>query len=174
MEKKSTSYSKIAEEVKDMLTKDQAMRERSLANEGAIETEEDDRLDFENTKRMKDIIKQIGWPTVSKVGAEVCVMTSLLVRHADHDVSFQKECLALMKAQSEGEVSREEIAFLEDRVRVNEGKPQLYGTQFMGEGENFIPRPIEDPDNVDRRRASMGMESMALYTMALKKKYSEK
>mgnify|MGYP001560728744 CR=1 FL=1 len=55
------------------------------------------------------------------------------------------------------DVDQADVAYLEDRILVNEGKPQLYGTQFL-EG---APRPIKDPDHVDERRKSVGLESLA-------------
>lgn len=63
-----------------------------------------------------------------------------------------------MKSLPEDEVSSANIAYLEDRVRVNHGLPQLYGTQFYKEGELFGPRPIEDIANLDARRAAAGLE----------------
>ena len=167
-----TQFELFAQEIRTMLEKDQDMRKRALENNGVIESEEDDKIDAQNTETMKEIVRQMGWPTISKVGKEVSDMAELLVRHADHDVEFQKQCLQLMK-EAKGDVDQINLAFLEDRVRVNEGRLQLYGTQFFGEGENYGPRPIEDQDHVDERRKAVGMESLAEYTKILKEKYNE-
>jgi Family of unknown function (DUF6624) len=70
------------------------------------------------------------------------------------------------------DIKRMNSAYLEDRIRINEGEPQLYGTQFFGEGENYGPRPIEDLEHVDERRKAAGMESLAEYTKMLKEKYN--
>lgn len=156
-----------------MYIRDQDMRRRALENNGVIETEEDEMLDQKNTARMKEIVDKIGWPTVSKVGKEVSEMAWLLVQHADHDVEFQKRCLQLMREKPEEEVSMSDSAYLEDRIRVNEGKPQIYGTQFYGEGANYGPRPIEDPENVNERRKKLGMESLEEYREHLKEKYRD-
>lgn len=164
----------IAEEIKRMYTEDQAMRLRSLENGGIIESEEDDTLDKRNTERIKQIVDQVGWLTIPRFGQEVSNDAWLLVQHADHDVEFQKKCLKLMKAQPEGAVSKRNIAYLEDRTRVNEGRLQLYGTQFHGEGESYGPRPIEDPEKVNERRAAIGMESLEEYRQQLLKVYGKK
>ena len=139
-----------------MCARDQNMRERALANGGIIENEEDNTLDARNTERMKEIIRQIGWPTVSKAGKDVAHMAWLLVQHADHDVVFQRHCLELMK-DSGKDVDQTDVAYLEDRVLVNEKSPQTYGTQFS----DGVPRPIEDPDHVDERRKSVGLAPLA-------------
>jgi hypothetical protein len=63
-----------------------------------------------------------------------------------------------MKQAAPGEVPPVQIAMLEDRIRTFEGRGQLYGTQFdWDEQGRLSPMPIEDPDNVDERRATVGL-----------------
>jgi hypothetical protein len=164
-------YGVLALEIQSMYTEDQAMRERAHANDGIVAEGDDETLDKRNTERMKGIVEKIGWPTVSKVGSEASRMSWLLVQHADHDVEFQNKCLALMRFESESEVLKIDVAYLEDRVRVNEGRPQLYGTQFYGQGDSYGPRPIEDPEHVDQRRKELGLDSLEDYKKRLIEKY---
>src|SRR4051794_26575249 len=49
-------------------------------------------IDRDNTDRMKEIVKK-GWPGKSLVGRDGAQAAWILVQHADHDRSFQKECL---------------------------------------------------------------------------------
>jgi Family of unknown function (DUF6624) len=141
------SVKAIADEIIKMSEVDQQMRKSE---------QWDASIDVENTQRMKEIVEQMGWPTRAKVGGHASEMAWLLVQHADHDRSFQRKCLDLMKAQAAGEVLPGNIAYLEDRVRVGEGRPQVYGSQFyVDEAGNFGPRPIEDPDHVDERRQAV-------------------
>ena len=84
----------------------------------------------------------------------------LLVQHADHDVTFQRECLRLLEAAVRlGEASRQHLAFLTDRALVNQGKCQVYGTQFRVEG----PHPIEDEADLGTRRLRMGLTAFEQY-----------
>jgi hypothetical protein len=62
-----------------------------------------------------------------------------------------------------GELSREKYALLVDRVRLQQGKKQLYGSQLKGKPGHFEVLPLEDPVNVDQRRAEMGMQPLADY-----------
>ncbi len=55
------------------------------------------------------------------------------------------------------------IAYLEDRVRVAQGRPQLYGTQFDDPGVNFGPKEVQDRINLDKRRLKVGLSSFADY-----------
>ena len=51
-----------------------------------------------------------------------------------------------------------EIPFLTDRILLNEGKKQLYGTQYEFDQQgNIIPRPIDSVTKVDERRGEYGL-----------------
>lgn len=143
-------YPEIASEVVVMADEDQRMR-----RSGAF----DPTIDRRNTKRMREIVAEIGWLTRSKVGDPAEHAAWLLVQHADEDRSFQRACLDLISKESAAEVCPSHGAYLEDRLRVAEGKPQRYGTQFRDPG----PAPIEDPEHLDERRGSVGLEPFAVY-----------
>ena len=119
--------------------------------------------DTRHAARLKEILKEHGWPTKSMVGEEGALAAFLLAQHADADPKFQRDCLQRMQAAPEGEVSKNNIAYLTDRVLVNEGKKQLYGTQFHIVDGKLAPRPIQDERNLDRRRAEAGMITMDAY-----------
>jgi hypothetical protein len=52
-------------------------------------------------------------------------------------------------------------AMLEDRIRVFEGRPQLYGTQFDWDSTGQLsPLPIEDPSEVEARRRTLGLKPL--------------
>jgi hypothetical protein len=146
----------LSRELLRMIEKDQGMRAR-------IEFDPeywDESVDALNTARMKEIVAAIGWPTVSKVGAEAMRAAGLLVRHSDKDVEFQEHCLWLIKQEPQHEISLWDLAHLEDRVRVNLKLPQVYGTQYRPIKGIETPCPIEDPVNVDSRRESMGLDKL--------------
>ena len=118
-----------------------------------------------NADWVRTVIAERGYPRISEVGAEASTRLWLMVQHADHDPPFQRRVLALMRPLvDEGEVAGANVAYLTDRVRVAAGEPQLYGTQVeRWEGHDPIPFEIEDPDRVDERRASLGMDTLADY-----------
>jgi len=161
----------LAAELLSLAAVDQAMRSHAMQT-----GEWDSALDARHTTRLKDIVARHGWPTVSLVGSEAAADAWLLVQHADHDPDFQDRCLTLMTQLPAGEVSAVNRAHLEDRVRVNTGRPQLYGTQFHGGGATFEPRPIEDPERLDERRVRVGLGPFAQYQAeltALDKRHQE-
>lgn len=84
--------------------------------------------------------------------------TELLSRHAkQHEMTMR--ALELMKALPSGEVMLRNIAYLEDRVREGQGRPQLYGTQYAYLGDTAITPVIEDPTNLEKRRQAVGLGS---------------
>ncbi len=108
---------------------------------------------------------------MSKVGEKGAHNAWLLVQHADHNVVFQEYCLQMMKDTPAGEVDKTDIAYLTDRVCVNRGRGQLYGTQFTQEDSKHIPRTIEDEANVDVRRSEIGMGPLSEQIQHMYKKY---
>lgn len=162
----SIQYPEIATEIIIMADVDQDMRLKAVDNEEIW----DNTIDPKNTARMKEIVGQIGWPTISKVGKKVSGDAWLLVQHADKDIDFQKQCLDLMKQEPAGEVALHNIAYLEDRVRVNSGQLQLYGTQFRWIDNKPI-QEIEDFENVDQRRKEMGLKTLAENIEEMYQKY---
>lgn len=129
-------------------------------------------VDYANTTRMKEIIAQYGWPGYSLVGAEGEHTAWLLVQHAGRDLPFQNQCLALLTAAVEaGDASARNMAYLVDRVRVNEGKPQLYGTQYRIHDGDFSAGEIEDSAGVEIRRAQVGLGSFEEQLAELRQLY---
>jgi len=127
--------------------------------------------DEENTKRLAEIVGQHGWPTNTLVGPDGANAAWLLVQHADRDRKFQRQCLDLMTKLPKQEVSRRDLAYLTDRVLLAEGKKQLYGTQMDSADGKWVPRPLEDPENVDQRRADHGLEPLAEYIKLMESIY---
>ncbi len=151
-----------------MAEADQLMREASQARKQPF----DKSIDVENTNRLKQIIDQIhSWPTISLVGEEASYAAWLIAQHADHDSHFQEQCLESM-LQVKNDVLASNLAYLTDRVAVNKGQRQIYGTQFYeNEKRNLVPRPIKDPEGLDERRLRMGLEPFVIYEQKMKGEY---
>lgn len=122
-----------------------------------------------NNRRIQAIISVHGWPGMSLVGEAGADASWLVVQHAVLEPDFQERCIALLeKAVRAGEAKGFHLAMLHDRVLVRQGKPQIYGSQHdIDENGNLHPFPIADPENVDRRRESVGLEPLAERTRTL-------
>lgn len=116
-----------------------------------------------NAARLREIIAAHGWTGTRLVGEEGADAAWLIVQHAIGEPDFQRFCLRLLQtATVDGDVPPWQAAYLEDRIRMFEGRPQRYGTQF-DIGDDGLPTPyeIEDPDHVDDRRRAVGLEPLA-------------
>lgn len=121
------------------------------------------KADEENTAWLKEVVAKHGWPSFSLVGKEGAFDAWLLVQHADADPKFQRQCLDLMTKLPKSEVQKDNLALLTDRVLLAEGKKQLYGTQFEITDGKLVSRNLADPENVDKRRAEVGLEPLEKY-----------
>lgn len=148
----------LAREILEMFNRDQEAR---FSN---TNPEEIKQIDIDNTKRLKEIIEKEGYLNIDEIGVEASNALWLLIQHADLDRDFQIKCLELMKQLHDGYINKKNIAYLEDRVRVGTGKPQLYGTQFhRREDGKLVLKDIEDVENVDQRRKEMGLGTLEEY-----------
>jgi hypothetical protein len=120
----------------------------------------------ENYLWLKEIIEKEGWLMEEKVGkmGENCAW--LIVQHCDMDLHFQKKCLKLIESLPLTTQRKGHIAYLTDRILVNEGKKQIYGTQF----KNGEPYPIDAVDELDERRNDFGLDDFGEYSEYMKKK----
>ena len=120
--------------------------------------------DGENLPWLKGVVAEYGWPGASLVGTDGAYAAWQLAQHADADPAFQRQCLDLMTAAVEaGDATVRQLAYLTDRVLLAEGKQQLYGTQVTRKGGQFVPLDLHDPDGLDERRATAGLEPFAEY-----------
>jgi hypothetical protein len=115
-----------------------------------------------NASRLKEILAEHEWPLPSVVGDDGAEAAWLIVQHAIGDPPLQRQCLRLLqRAAQTGEVPLWQAAMLEDRIRMFEGKPQIYGTQLETDSEGRVrPYRLEDPEHVEERRSNVGLEPL--------------
>lgn len=122
--------------------------------------------DSTNLIAVTRILDERGWLGADVVGANGSSTLFLVIQHAD--LATQEKYLPLMReAVSKGNARGSDLALLEDRVLLRNGKRQLYGSQIGRDPDTgeFYLSPLDDPDNVDRRRAAVGLGPLAEYLM---------
>ncbi|RZK28519.1 MAG: hypothetical protein EOO63_11070 [Hymenobacter sp.] len=116
---------------------------------------------------LERIIKQIGYPGFKQVGEKSSNNFWLLVQHADAYPAFQRQILKLMLPEVKRKnASSVNYAYLTDRVAINANQLEEYGTQVIYEGPGLgkaVPKSLRDPQNVNKRRAAIGMEPLENY-----------
>ncbi len=122
------------------------------------------RQDSVNLVRVTAILDSAGWLGEAEVGRTANQALFLVLQHADARPDVQARYLEEMRLAVEQGLARpHELAMLEDRVEVNHGRPQIYGSQIgWTDGKPFVKLLIEE-EHVNERRAAMGMEPLEKY-----------
>ena len=128
-----------------------------------------------NLKKVRKILDHYGWLGTDVIGKRGSKALFIIIQHADLNV--EEHYLPLLKESVKNKkVSPQHLAYLEDRIAVYKGNKQIYGTQ-IGRNEKtleFYVMPLEDPDNIDKRRSSIGLEPFAEYLSSFQLKWDAK
>ncbi len=101
------------------------------------------------------------WPGFRLVGVDGERAAWLVVQLADTEL--QRRALGHLEvAVDNHDANPAHYACLVDRVRMADGREQVYGSQFVvTDGETVAPWPIADALDVDRRRIRVGLPPLA-------------
>jgi hypothetical protein len=121
-------------------------------------------IDAANVSKVTAILDSRGWLGPEDIGAQASSALFLVIQHAD--LTIQQKYLPMMRAAVKaGKARTADLALLEDRVAMREGRHQIYGSQIRlntAIQQHYIV-PLDDPDNVDKRRTEVGLEPLADY-----------
>jgi hypothetical protein len=122
-------------------------------------------VDSVNEVRLAAILEKLGeYPGNNIVGMKQRSSAWLVIQHAP--IEFQERFYPLVeKAVDEGQLARGDWAYLVDRMRMNRGEKQVYGSQMRqkADGSGYEIYPLEDPFHVNERRAEMGLGAIEEY-----------
>jgi hypothetical protein len=113
------------------------------------------------------------WPGYRLVGADGARAAWLVAQFAIDDVGLQRRCLETLEVSVAcGDADPVHLAYLLDRVHMNDGRDQLYGSQFvLGDDGELEPWPVDDPVAVDTRRAKLGLPPFAEHAATMAREY---
>jgi hypothetical protein len=79
----------------------------------------------------------------------------------------------LKQCVNNGDLKKDCLAILEDRMMRDFNKKQLYGSQLKKDRETGIwtLHPVRDPENLNKRRKKMGLEPIEEYLKGLDIEY---
>jgi hypothetical protein len=128
-----------------------------------------------NYPALKHIWERYCYPNTDLLGEEGSHNFWLLMQHQDKHPDFQEEVLAGMKRETDrGKASLRDYAYLVDRVKVNKGQLQIYGTQMIPNADHssYEPKPVVEPEKLNERRTSIGLPSIQEYIEIMNSHYS--
>jgi hypothetical protein len=159
----------LSAELVAMLKEDQEVRQRWLKDQKNEAIRDEMRtMSKKQVERLGEIVAAQGWPGKTKAGFNGATAAWTIAQHGGPE--FLGRMLPLMYAAVlKRELDEGLYGTSLDRVLIQQGKKQMYGTQFdvdpaTGKCE---PKPIEDAEHVDERRLRAGMTRLAEYTKEL-------
>jgi hypothetical protein len=115
------------------------------------------------TARLRELIAVHGWPDETIAGKDGAEAAWFIVQHAIGEPEFQREMLRLLRTCAVAKcVPLWHAAYLEDRIAMYEGRPQVYGTQWLDDPRDGRIRPwsLAEPDRVNELRARAGLGAL--------------
>lgn len=120
-------------------------------------------IDSTNLLEIESIISTYGWLGKSAVGEKASSTLFYVIQHSNLEKQLKYFPL-LQKSVEQGESKPSFMALMHDRILMQQGKKQIYGSQvLLNEKGEQVFYPIEDEKNVNERRAKMGMQSIEEY-----------
>jgi hypothetical protein len=145
-------------------SRDVALREE-LQAEGTLHGGYHPRMEEvhrDNARQLRELIARFGWPNERLAGSDGAEAAWLIAQHAIAEPDFMRFCCTLLEREvASGTVPKWQLAYLDDRVRVSEGRLQRFGTQFEITPDGPELCPVENPDSLDTRRLQVGLGPIA-------------
>jgi len=130
------------------------------APEVAVADRRQNTLDLQLIRQIDSLLARHGYPGKSLVGEYQKEVVFFVIQHSPNE----KYLPLLTAAADKGEFRKSSLALFVDRIRVARGEKQLYGSQLgpMVNGRYTLD-PVEDENNVNKRRAEVGLEPLEEY-----------
>ena len=114
--------------------------------------------DHRNQELVISIIEKCGMPTLNEVTQKHMTAIWLGLQHSTKK-HRKKYFPQIEEAVKNGDLSKQQYALMKDRILMDEGKPQIYGSQI----KNGKLYKLENPETVNERRKEMGMGTIEDY-----------
>lgn len=154
------SYSVDCSNVRALLLnageRDQEVRQGGMSSNA-------EQVDRENQELLISIFQCCGSLSIERAGNDVAQAAFMILQHASHEM--RKQYFEVFESWArEGIIKASTLALIIDRMRMHEGKSQLYGSQITSneKGEQTMYE-IDDLEKVRARRDSLYMEPLEEY-----------
>ena len=112
-------------------------------------------VDAENLKALLKMVPAEGWFLKSRYGDKAADAAFHIIQHSDVE-QWKRFVPVLEPLVVTGEVDGQSFGLMYDRLALNEGRPQRYGSQMTCEAGKWVPDRLEDPARVEEWRKAMG------------------
>ncbi|GAB5565965.1 MAG: hypothetical protein Wins2KO_30280 [Winogradskyella sp.] len=117
-----------------------------------------------NEIKVAKILEIHGWPTKEMAGENGNWTICNVIQHSSNDVRI-KYLPVMRQAVKDKKLEPRFLVRTEDRIKTELGELQIYGGQmkYYPETKSFNVWPVYDPENIDQRRAEIGLEPIAIF-----------
>lgn len=152
------SHPELRDQIARLLEDDQAVRQKE-----GFDLEKMAEADRRTAGALKAIFDRYGVPTYDMVGVQAAKDFVVMVQHQPPE--FRLAVLPTLKANVDAsQADPGAYAMVYDRTQRDQGRTQLYGQQLECTAGNALEvAPLEDVENVNIRRARLGLMRLELY-----------
>jgi hypothetical protein len=129
-----------------------------------------------NLADLEEMINSKGWPKQSQVGSLAASAAFFILQHSNAEA--QEKYIGMFEnACQNKEGNCQQYALMFDRMRMNQDKPQRFGTHAYldpSKGSTNELYPLEDESKVDEWRKEIGLEPLMEYLKRANIKYQPK
>lgn len=117
-----------------------------------------------NERKIRMLLDKHGWPPKDIIGEQGNRTICNVLQHCENEIRI-KYLPMMRQAVKEKQIPPRYLVRTEDRIATERGDPQIYGGQmkFYPETKSFNVWPVHDPVNIDKRRAEIGLEPIAVF-----------
>lgn len=171
----ATQLAAIQAEIAQRMKQDQNVRSKAMnVTEQTLSSVEGGALhamitvDQENTSRLVELTQDVGWLSKKRFGRETQHGAFLIVQHSG-SVRLMRTILPLIEEEVKGDPTLGQCyALLYDRLQLNLGKKQRYGTQTQPDPDGRITiARLEDRARINEWRKEMGMNTIEAFAKQL-------
>lgn len=125
-------------------------------------------VDQQNRKSVVSILEKCGFPQADEVNSTSYNAIFLVLQHSPGPLMghYYRE---VEKAVAAGKINRSTFALMQDRLLMDFGYKQVYGTQIR----NNQLYELQDPDHVNQRRAEVGLGPIETYVQYFNLNFEE-
>jgi len=148
----------IQAELAKRMVEDQAVRS------DAARKQDMGTVDADNTKYLRGLVQDLGWIDVKRFGRDAATAAFLIVQHSNDLRLMQAALPEIEKDLRAGVGDPQHYAFVYDRLKINLGERQRFGSQFgqNAKGDTVI-LPLENKAKVEEYRKSIGLFPLSQY-----------
>ncbi|MFD7137006.1 DUF6624 domain-containing protein [Streptomyces sp. NPDC059894] len=151
-----------------------ARRAQRVRNQlDAVELGRGRHADHANTKVLRRILAEHDWPGHRLVGPAAARAAWSIALHSNDESDFQRAAATLLeRAVKADDALIQHWAHLHDRVLINNGHDQEYGTQLFLRADGIELCPLRAPESLDERRATVGLPPIAVALKTVRRRYT--